>query len=73
MLDSTKLNTAVMRFLLARLLPHLMGLVTTSPNSDPTIQVLMAIKTEKAERVKRQKNVLFSGLPEVQGEAYAVL
>ena len=41
--------------------------VTAVHKADPTLQVLMAIETEKTERVKRQRNVMFSGLPEVQG------
>jgi len=48
MLDSTKLNVTVMRFLLAQLLPP-WACYYTSPNFDPTLQVLMAIETEKAE------------------------
>ena len=41
--------------------------VTAVPKADPTLQVLMAIETEKTARVKRQRNVMISGLPEVQG------
>jgi len=39
----------------------------TVQKADPALQVLMAMETEKAERVKRQRNVIITGLPEVHG------
>lgn len=53
--------------ILARPVTASPGLVATVNKSDPALQVLMAIETEKTERVKRQRNVMISGLPEVQG------
>jgi hypothetical protein len=41
--------------------------------TDPTLQVLLAIETEKAERIKRQRNIIITGLPEVPGTADDVL
>jgi len=40
--------------------------VTTTPNP---VQLLMAVETEKSERMKRNHNVIISGLPQVHHKA----
>ena len=41
------------------------GSVKTEQKTDTALHVLMALETEKAERVKRQRNVIVTGLSEV--------
>jgi hypothetical protein len=41
----------------------------TGPATDATLQVLMAVEAEKSERIKRQRNVIVTGLAEVPGAA----
>jgi hypothetical protein len=46
---------------------HQSGSTQVEQKTDTALQVLMAMETEKAERAKRQRNVIISGLKEVDG------
>lgn len=46
---------------------HQYGSTQVEQKTDTALQVLMAMETEKAERAKRKRNVIISGLKEVDG------
>jgi hypothetical protein len=46
---------------------HQSGSTQAEQKTDTALQVLMAMETEKAERAKRQRNVIISGLKEADG------
>ena len=46
---------------------HQSGSAQAEQKTDTALQVLMAMETEKAERAKRQRNVIISGLKEADG------